>query len=306
MRNGLILGGFAAALSVAALVVAVIALGNSTAGPPADTPLILSSLETGPPMADRPGFTVDMVQQALDRYDQEGREATLAYYNSPESIVGDWYVFIFDENDLRIAHRNPATFGQDLKGGLGVDATGYRFGDVMVAATEEGRWVDYLFLNPATGNQEFKHAWVVRHDGLLFGSGWYQVLPSSPLEVTKSQPAEYTVAFVDRAILYYRAHGRAGAVQYYNTPESADKAWYVFIVDENEELIAYRDPSLLGKHIDEVGSSIEGEKFSELEVTEAGRWVDYHFVNPVTGNDGIKRSWVVRHDGLIIGSGWYE
>ena len=309
MRNGLILGGFAAALSVAALVVAVIALVNSTAGPPeiVDAPwTLLSSSEVEPRVSDRPGFTVDMVQQALDRYDQEGREATLAYYNSPESIVGDWYVFIFDENDLRIAHRNPATFGQDLKGGLGVDATGYRFGDVMVAATEEGRWVDYLFLNPNTGNQEFKHAWVVRHDGLLFGSGWYQVLPSSPLEVTKSQPAEYTVAFVDRAILYYRAHGRAGAVQYYNTPASADKAWYVFIVDENEELIAHRDPSLLGKHIDEVGSSIEGEKFSELEVTEAGRWVDYHFVNPVTGNDGIKHSWVVRHDGLIIGSGWYE
>ena len=47
-------------------------------------------------------------------------------------------------------------------------------------------------------------------------------------------------------------------------------------------------------------------KFSELEVTEAGRWVDYLFVNPATGEEGIKHSWVVRHDGLVIGSGWYE
>ncbi len=45
LRNGLILGGVAAALSVAALVVAVIALVNSAAGPPADAPLILSSLK---------------------------------------------------------------------------------------------------------------------------------------------------------------------------------------------------------------------------------------------------------------------
>ena len=183
MRNGLILGGVAAALSVAALVVAVIALVNSTAGPPADAPLIFSSLKAsfkaGPPMADRPGFTVDLVQQALDRYDQEGREATLDYYNSPESIAGEWYVFILDEDDRAIAHRTPSVLGRDLKGDLGVDQTGYRFGEVMLAATEEGRWVDYLFLNPDTGNQEFKHSWVIRHDGLLFGSGWYQVLPTN-------------------------------------------------------------------------------------------------------------------------------
>ena len=43
-----------------------------------------------------------------------------------------------------------------------------------------------------------------------------------------------------------------------------------------------------------------------MEVTEAGRWVDYVFVNPATGDEGIKHSWVMRHDGLIIGSGWYE
>ena len=143
-------------------------------------------------------------------------------------------------------------------------------------------------------------------DGLLFGSGWYQVLLSSPLDVTKADPAEYTVAVVDRAIRYHKAHGRAEAVQYYNTPESVDGNWYVFVVDENEELIAHRDSSLLGKHIDEVGNTIDGRRFSELEITEAGRWVDYVFVNPATGEEGIKHSWVMRHDGLIIGSGWYE
>ena len=309
MRNGLILGGFAAILSAAALVVSVIALVNSTAGPPeiVDAPwTLLSSSEVEPPVSDRPGFTVKLVQQAMDRYDQEGREATVDYYNSAESAIGEWYVFIFDENDLMIAHQNPALLGQDLKGSLGVDQTGYRFGDAMLRATEEGLWVDYLFLNLATSHQEFKHSWVVRHDGLLIGSDWYQVLPTSRLEAGKEDPADYTIAFVDQAIRYYRAHGKEGAVHYYNTPESADGAWYVFIIDENEEVIAHRDPSLLGQHIDELGSAIDGSKFTDLEVTEAGRWVDYHFVNPVTGNDGIKHSWVVRHDGLIIGSGWYE
>ena len=241
MRNGLLLGGLAAVLAVAALVISVIALIS----PPGE---LDDAYEFH--LSDRGEFTVDLVQQALRRYDEEGREAIVSYYNSPESAAGEWYVFIYDENDQAIAHPNQDLLGQDLKGDLGVDVAGYRFGEVMVGAGEQGLWVDYLFLNPNTGNQEFKHAWVVRHDGLLFGSGWYQVLPSSPLHVIRADPAEHTVAFVNRAVRYYKAHGRAGAVLYYNTPESLDGDWYVFVVDENEELIAHRDPSLLGKHID--------------------------------------------------------
>ena len=34
--------------------------------------------------------------------------------------------------------------------------------------------VDYVFMNPVTGLQDWKHAWVVRHDGLIFWSGWYE------------------------------------------------------------------------------------------------------------------------------------
>ena len=85
-----------------------------------------------------------------------------------------------------------------------------------------------------------------------------------------------------------------------------DGNWYVLVVDENNELIAHRDPSLLGKHVDELGNTVDGRQFTELEVTEVGRWVDYVFLNPATGTEGIKHSWVVRHDGLVIGSGWYE
>ena len=124
--------------------------------------------------ADRPGYTVAMVEKALRLYDAKGREATVAYYNSPQSVDGEWYVFIFDENDQLIAHANPELLGQDLKEDLGLDSTGFRFGDEILKATEEGLWVDYVFLNPATGAEETKHAWTVRHDGVLIGSGWYE------------------------------------------------------------------------------------------------------------------------------------
>ena len=57
--------------------------------------------------ADRAGYTVATVEKALRLYDSKGREATLAYYNSPESVDGEWYVVIADENKEIIAHPNP-------------------------------------------------------------------------------------------------------------------------------------------------------------------------------------------------------
>ena len=214
-----------------------------------------------------------------------------------------------DENDQLIAHANPDLLGMDLKGDLGVDVTGYRFGDLMLNATEDGLWVDYLFLNLATGNQEYKHSWVVRRDGLLFSSGWYQVLPTLSPGVTKAQPAEYTVAVVDRALRYYKAHGREEAVTYYNTPESVDGEWYVFIINENDQMIANANLDLLGQDLKgDLGVDATGHRYSDLllSATGEGLWVDYVFLNPATGEEQVKHSWVVRHDGVLIGSGWYE
>ena len=53
--------------------------------------------------ADRAGYTVAMVESAMRLYDARGREAALEYYNSPESVDGEWYVFIFDENEKLVA-----------------------------------------------------------------------------------------------------------------------------------------------------------------------------------------------------------
>ena len=44
------------------------------------------------------------MEQAIARYESDGHEATIEYYNTPESIDGQWYVFIGDENDVMIAH----------------------------------------------------------------------------------------------------------------------------------------------------------------------------------------------------------
>ncbi len=263
--------------------------------------------------ADRAGYTVAMVEKAQRLYDAKGREATVAYYNSPESIDGEWYVFIFDENEKLIAlAANPDMLGEDLRGEVGVDFTGYRHGEEIAGATEEGKWVDYFFLNPVSGNQEYKHSWVVRHDGLIFGSGWYQVLPTLNLGVSKEKPAEYTVAFVDQAVRYFKAYGREEAIAYFSSSESVDGEWYVFIIDENDLIIAHPHPDIIGLDLKgDLGVDSTGNRFSDLmlSATEDGLWVEYLSASNPT-KDGteeqVKHAWMVRYGGVIIGSGWYE
>ena len=128
-----------------------------------------------PAKSDPASYTVAVVQRALDRYENIGAEETIAYYNTPESVDGAWYVFIIDDNDVIVSHgTNPSPVGLNMTGPIGVDLNGHRYGTEMLAVPEEGAWVDYMFFNPATDRGELKHSWVVRRDNLLIGSGWYE------------------------------------------------------------------------------------------------------------------------------------
>ena len=47
-------------------------------------------------------------------------------------------------------------------------------GELVLSATEAGMWVDYLSTSNPTKDgteAELKHAWVVRYDGVIIGSG---------------------------------------------------------------------------------------------------------------------------------------
>ena len=158
-RTAAILSVSALAVSVAALVVAVMALM-------AERPAV--------PTKDEPGaYTKWLVEEAISRYEREGREASVAYHNDPANVDGKWYVFIIEQDSgYTISHHVPDYRYADP--GTRVDSTGRFYGDELLGATEDGRWVDYFFWNPETGEDAQKHAWIVRHDGLLFGSGWYE------------------------------------------------------------------------------------------------------------------------------------
>ena len=257
--------------------------------------------EPAVPKHDVAAYTQAFVRQAIDLYDAIGLEATVAYYNTPESIDGQWYVFIDDRDDVILA----LAANQDLVGKHASEAVGpnnYPSGDAIVeVADEDGEWFSYSFPNPATGGYQAKHAWIVRHDGFLFGSGWYE--PAAP----KRDAPAYTQEFVARAINLYNAVGREATLAYYDTPESVDGQWYVFVIDENGYTISHHNPMFRGRdpalNVDSTGY-FYGDDL--MAATESGRWVDYVLLNPATGSEQLKHAWIVRHDGLLFGSGWYE
>ena len=277
-----------------------------------EKPMMESITATGTPTADDPeAFAVALVQAAVDLYKAEGLEAAIAYHNSPTSIDGQWYVFITDANDLFVAHApRPDFVGTDLKDVMRLD--GSPLGVEITMATEVGRWTEYLWPNPDTNKLEQKRTWSIRSDGYLFASGYYAPWSPDPATlptVSKDNPKAFTHAAVLAAVALYETGGREAVAAHYNDPASIDGQWYVFITDENDIFVAHAPrQDLLETDLKDI-IGLDGERMLGVEIasaTEIGLWIAYLWPNPATGENEQKRTWAIRHDGYLFGSGYYE
>ena len=246
-------------------------------------------------------YTRFFVENAISQYESGGLDATLRHYSRAESVDGQWYVFIIGADDRVIAHYDNHLIGEDLTGPLGTDANGYNFGPEMLSATEEGKWVSYVYRNPesgglGTGAFQLKNAWVVRHDGLLFGSGWYidadeftKLLVSIAVDKFRFGGLEATVAYFaepDSALA-----GLEAAIDYYNQAETIDGKWSAFIAaDESGTIVAHSDPTVIGSGLRELFGA------GSIEATGEGNWI----------TTGSARMWVVASGGFVFGSGWHH
>ena len=263
--------------------------------------------EPGPSPTREPGaFTRAFVARAVQLYNAIGRDETLAYYNSPDSAVSDWYMFIHQTDGTRLAHAygGEGWLGTNI-GDLGIDVTGYAYGEEMLAIEQSG-WVSYVFVNPADEHRyQRKHSWIVTHDGLQFGSGWYD----RNYDLRAEDPAAYTKAYVQNAIDYYETNGREATIARYQSSDSIDGEWYLFMIGEDGiRLVHPTVPDLVGQQIgDGGGVDVNGFDYGAafLAVTDR-EWISYVFLNAASGQNEQKHTWMVRHDGILFGSGWYE
>ena len=264
-----------------------------------------------PTMEDPEAFAVAFVQAAIDLYKTEGREAAIIYYNDPTSVNGQWYVFIIDDSDLMVSHAViPEHVGIDVKDI--VSSIDYPLGVEIAKATEEGHWIDYLAPNPQSNKLEMKRTWVIRYDGYIFGSGYYEPWSPDPAtflsSASKDDPEAFTRAIVLAAIARYESEGAEATAAYYNDPANIDGQWYVLITDENDIYVAHPlRPDFIGMDIKDI-PGLDGSALGvEIAMaTRAGLWIEYSWPNPESGEVALKRTWAIRHDGYLFGSGYYE
>ncbi len=300
-------------VGLAALAVGVVALlGTATATAPALPAAVDQAPAAAAPTTGQPAeFTQAYVQRAIDMYVSEGREKTFEHYFSDESAVERWYLFIIDTSVDELAlHPNQALLG--AKSAQRRDPRGYAYGAEMLKTTEEGQWVSYFYRTydgDTPVEEGDKHTWLKLHDGLIFGSGWYENVV--PLPTKDGDPAGYTQWFVQDAVDVYDVEGLDALLRKYNDPESVDGQWYVYVIDSDGTFLAHpTTKQLVGRNVrGRAGFDLVGNRFGPefLEVTEAGRWLkSYYFTNPASGNCEARHSWAVRRGNIIIGSGWHE
>ena len=258
----------------------------------------LSTVASVPPKSAPADYTRHFVDQAIRRYETDGLDATLAYYNSQESVDGQWYVFIIDENDLVIAHPDPSRLGLDVKGPVGTDVNGYNFGPEMLSATEEGKWVSYVYRNPGSqgigaGEFELKNVWVVRRDGLLFASGWYIGADEFTERLAELAVEHFREGGLSAVLAFFRNPGDAlagmeTAIDYYNDTDTLDGTWFAYIEDPSGNIVAQSSSLANGPDVQEL---LRGEQF---DATAGGVWVTTESL----------RVYVVEYDGYVFAFGW--
>ncbi len=259
--------------------------------------------ESGPPAwrdADPREYTVQYVNQAIDRYERDGLESMLNYYNSVASFEGQWYLFATDAADVYHVHPLISRLiGTDIKDVVGSD--GYELGKELAKATDggEGVWVEYLWPHPVTLNEVPKVGYAVRHDGMLFASGYYPQV---------GDPAAQTKAYVQKAIEYYDANGLDATIAHYNSPDSADGQWNLTMADENDVVrVAFLAPNLIGTDLKGLGASRIRKVGEEMAAaTEQGIWVSFVFPNTRSSETLYAHTWAIRHNGLLFTSRFYD
>lgn len=114
-----------------------------------------------------------LVNLMIKNYDKGNKELSALDKKLGFKItgVGMRYGFVIDENEIIVAHYNPKFIGEKS---FAMSNSIESHQQISSALDMEGQiWVHYNFINPETTQVEPKTSLFRMHDGLIFGSGFY-------------------------------------------------------------------------------------------------------------------------------------
>ncbi len=152
--------------------------------------------------------------------------------------------------------------------------------------TQEGIWVWYMSLNPATRTDQLTRTYVSLHDGYIFGSGY-------------SVPDSRVQSMVDEAIYTYRHDPEAG-FDVINSGAINRIDMYPMAKNQTHMVAHGTLPEIVGPVWDLQRAQSSQSDWDQATSGDGTIWQMVLVVNPFTGTDQIKRIWMVLHDGYFF------
>ena len=220
----------------------------------------MGSSDAMPPSTDPRELTQAYVEAGIARYERDGREATLAYYNSPESIEGERDMMIVRVSDWTIL---ATAVYPTLVGNNTVAGPGTPLGDSPLAGgPPRDSGLNRSEITPSLGSRS--QLWLSPSCTTV----WHSF---SAHAIVREDLADVTVDYVQRAIELYDREGLEATVAYYDSRASVDGQFYLFLIDENDIYLAHPIfPHLKGTDIKDVVGS-DGQVLGEGDRRGDGR-----------------------------------
>ena len=241
---------------------------------------------------------VGLLDDFVDMYRSSG-DASFAAINEmsdPDSEIVGWIISPVPEYRIVAHNSNPPFVGFPVgpllaQANIPIDQLAQAIEDLGMPVQ-----VSYPLPGDPLGNIfVYEKAWVTEHDGYFFAA--------RPAVSAESRVQD----IVDYMILQYSQNPSAtlDRINSFMSPSPN----YPFVLDpETKTIVAH------GQRADRVGntsvvltnSSVPFETLDSMEEGAAnGVWSTYTFYNPATDTEDSKVSWIVKHDGLLFGSGYY-
>lgn len=237
------------------------------------------------------GTAISQVEQLLELYMEYGEDSfdDITGLNPFQEVAG--LVISLDDHTILAHNTNPLFVGSDM-GNL-LDMASMPIDTVLwVADYGVGAWLSYPFVDTNGDIVGYERGWLREYDGYVF-------------------MARYGVTIQEniQGIVYetVRMHGM-DPDNTFDTINSfmTDNVGYPFVIDLHTSSVVAdgNDPNRVGGVAAVLSGSIPLDTFQGME-EGYGIWVDYVDVNPATGMEESKRSWVVMHGGYLFGAGYY-
>ncbi len=124
-----------------------------------------------------PEEAMELVKKAAEYLKTHGSERALREFNNPKGMFtkGSLYIFVNDDSGITKAHgQNRDLVGKNMSDLKDVDGKFFIREVINTGKTKGSGWVDYKWINPATGEVLQKSTYCVRAGGFTMGCGIYK------------------------------------------------------------------------------------------------------------------------------------